>query len=64
MSKSVIILDTPKTCNECKGLVQIDEHSLPVCVYANRIKFYPERPNWCPLKDLNEVLNEQANKIL
>lgn len=54
MSKSVIVLDTPKTCNDCKGLVQMDEDSLPVCVYANHIKYYADKPHWCPLIDLTE----------
>lgn len=54
MSRSAIIINTPKTCEDCPGLIQIDEHSLPICVYANKLKFYADKPHWCPLVELKD----------
>lgn len=59
MSKSVIIMDTPATCNDCKGLIQLDDNSLPICVYANKIKYYADKPLWCPLKELPSKWEEK-----
>lgn len=58
MSKSALIVNTPRDCEQCKGLMQIDEHSLPVCIYANRLKFYKDRPKWCPLVEIPEEVEK------
>lgn len=59
MSKSVIVLDTPASCNECPGLLQMEENNLPTCIYANRIKYYAEKPQWCPLTALPQKWEEK-----
>lgn len=57
--KSVIVIETPASCNECPGLLQMEEDNLPTCIYANRIKYYAEKPQWCPLRALPEKWEEK-----
>ena len=49
--KSVLVIDTPKTCTECRC------HLWKVCVPADEdideyINPSTGKPNWCPLKPL------------
>ena len=53
MSKSVIVIDTPKTCSECKGYVCID--NVNYCIYTHNIRYIPTKPVWCPLKEEDEA---------
>ena len=53
MSKSVLVIDTPKNCYECylRKLIR----DLPYCAEKlERIKDSMVKPDWCPLKPLPE----------
>ena len=54
--KSILIIDTPKTCKECRCQMML------VCVPADEdIDEYVDPnttiPNWCPLKSLPQKKN-------
>ena len=57
MSKSVLVIDTPESCTECKighdmsGYMEV----CIICQIANKATLNDEaesRPDWCPLKPL------------
>ena len=59
MSKSVLVIDTPESCTECKighdmsGYMEV----CIICRIANKVTLNDEaesRPDWCPLKSLPE----------
>lgn len=59
MSKSVLVIDTPESCTECKighdmsGYMEV----CIICQIANKVTLNDEaesRPDWCPLKPLPE----------
>lgn len=59
MSKSVLVMDTPESCSECKigrdmsGYMEI----CIICPIANKVALNEEAetvPEWCPLKPLPE----------
>ena len=53
MSKSVLVIDTPKDCRSCYLRKVI--HNLPYCkVELKAIKDTSVKPDWCPLKPLSE----------
>ena len=58
MSKSVIVIDTPKTCFDCQGYVCIDD--VNYCIYTRNIRYIPNKPTWCPLKQLPEYKKEKT----
>ena len=58
MSKSVIVIDTPKTCFDCKGYVCID--NVNYCIYTRNIRYIPNKPTWCPLKAMPEQKKQRV----
>jgi len=54
MSKSILVIDTPKNCTECPLVVQLhDIHH--VCSGNHRQMTIPAskpKPDWCPLKNV------------
>ena len=58
MSKSVLVIDTPKNCMEGHLLTLLMIGGKPTCmatrnhVYSDKLK--SEKPEWCPLMDLPE----------
>lgn len=73
MSKSVLVIDTPESCTECKighdmsGYMEV----CIICQVANKVTLNDEAesiPDWCPLKPLPEkmtgvVLTEHWNGV-
>ena len=70
MSKSVLILDTPKCCITCP--FQITECNFNICIATRNdsLRFLSkvspegyrklaEKPDWCPLKELPEELHNE-----
>ena len=58
MSKSVLVMDTPKYCALC--VVRSGVHH-PFCRVNNRdITDLSIRPDWCPLKPLPEKITRVA----
>lgn len=64
MSKSVLVIDTPESCTECKighdmsGYMEV----CIICRIANKVTLNDEaesRPDWCPLKSLPEKKEEE-----
>lgn len=62
MNKSVLVIDTPESCTECKighdmsGYMEV----CIICQIANKVTLNDEaesRPVWCPLMDLPEKDN-------
>jgi hypothetical protein len=59
MSKAILIIDMPNSCNECK--IRFDDEYSNWCPYdnpePNGVWKYVEngtKPNWCPLKSVPE----------
>lgn len=52
MSKSILIIDTPENCTDCK----FSEYQGIVCraIGLNKSHSNPQKPDWCPLKELPE----------
>ena len=66
MSKSVIVIDTPKTCAECRASYCADVWYCYAGEYRKILtsKEIYAKPDWCPLKPLPEkrqVDNEGTN---
>lgn len=63
MSKSVLVVDTPKTCSDCVFCFEFGI-GLACCLMASGEEsdswididcdHYKNKPNWCPLKELPE----------
>lgn len=54
MSKSVLVIDTPKGCNECR-LCFIGNYGAKRCAGKDQAIFLTEnqkKPDWCPLQDI------------
>lgn len=51
MGKSIIMIDTPKTCFDCKGYVCIE--NVNYCIYTHNIRYIPTKPTWCSLKEID-----------
>lgn len=68
MSKSMYIMNTPKSCNECR--FNYEEDWCEICILANRATFTycktDTKPDWCPLKqvpdriDLNQYVDNTS----
>lgn len=57
MIKSILVIDTPKNCRECK----FSEYQGIVCRAMGLNKAYnnaDNKPDWCPLRDLPEKKEE------
>lgn len=57
--KSILIIDTPKNCNECSLSVHIGFNELVCCfkrIYGIYVDKY-DKPYWCPLRKLPEKKN-------
>ena len=65
MSKSVLILDTPKTCKDCMFCFELEDNTEACCSVADddvdssmckgldfKDKYWKRKPAWCPLKGL------------
>jgi hypothetical protein len=46
MSKSVLLVDTPEKCEDCKLLYH--------CHKYENVIIFNTKPDWCPLKELPE----------
>lgn len=61
MSKSILVLDTPKNCGKCPISVACgDSVFLPgeyLCPINDRMVSPEEKPNWCPLKPMPEKID-------
>lgn len=61
MNKSVIVIDTPETCSECRLFETERYHG---CRIGSR-EHWEEKPKWCPLKPFlfGEELRKFRNTI-
>lgn len=53
MSKSILVIDTPKTCENCYMLSH-NYCNFQCLITGELIEKSTNRPNWCPLKPLPE----------
>lgn len=53
MSKSILVMDTPKTCENCYMLSH-NYCNFQCLITGELIEKSTNRPNWCPLKPLPE----------
>lgn len=53
MSKSMLVIDTPKTCENCYMLSH-NYCNFQCLITGELIEKSTNRPNWCPLKPLPE----------
>ena len=51
--KSVLVIDTPKNCSECK-LIFLQGIGKSICNAVD----WEERPSWCPLKPIPQKMEE------
>lgn len=65
MSKSILVIDTPETCLDCKFCREIQEGIEACCELSDEpndkeicrmidVGYCQEKPDWCPLKDMPE----------
>ena len=54
--KSVLVIDTPKECDECPCL----NRKLWECQADKKRRSSDERPSWCPLKPMPKKFNDDV----
>lgn len=58
MSKSILIIDTPKCCEECPLELDVDgKVGANLCRGCEKYSYNPDskkKPEWCPLKEMTE----------
>ena len=54
--KSILIVDTPKNCNECSLSAHIAFNKLVCCFKRTYVDKY-DKPYWCPLRKLPKKKN-------
>lgn len=63
MSKSILVMNTPKECLECRLYATTMDEYAPYCSgTADDINVFIEnggKPDWCPLKDAPEKKQEK-----
>lgn len=70
MSKSVLVIDTPESCLDCRFCYELDEGIEACCSISDDDKdaslmkkidceygYHQSKPDWCPLMDLPEKDN-------
>lgn len=61
MSKSILVIDTPKRCAECR-LCAFGNYGSKRCTGKDQPIFLngkKQKPDWCPLRDLPEKIAEE-----
>ena len=57
-SKSILIIDTPKCCEECPLELDVDgKVGANICRGCEKYSYNPDskkKPEWCPLKEVSE----------
>lgn len=55
MSKAVLVIDMPKNCADCP--MNFDDEPVYWCCVRNKV-IPPDlfKPDWCPLKEMPEIL--------
>ena len=67
MSKGIILVDMPDSCDECFALGEIygkvckayDDHFIS---YGGN--YYPNKPDWCPIKPAPEKIKHPSRQSL
>lgn len=65
MSKSILVIDTPKSCLDCQFCREMQEGIEACCELSDEpndkelcrmidVGYCQEKPDWCPLRDLPE----------
>ena len=58
MSKSMLVIDTPKCCEECPLEMDVSgKYGANICRGREKYSYNPDsknKPDWCPLKDVPE----------
>lgn len=58
MSKSILVIETPKCCEECPLEMDVDgKLGVNICRGREKYSYNPdskEKPDWCPLKEVPE----------
>ena len=54
MSKSILIIDTPKCCKECWFLVQDEATGIWWCREGFIVRHLHEKSDMCPLKEVDD----------
>ena len=57
-SKSILVIDTPKNCAECK-LIHLQGIGESICNAVD----WSRRPSWCPLRPLPDKMEVKVEKI-
>lgn len=63
MSKSILVIDTPKSCNYCPLCIE-DYYSRDYCVATDSRIWYNEIPEWCPLREFPQRRKMNINTEL
>lgn len=65
MGKSILVMETPKACSNCKLCKVLDRWECACCTLRRDLKeqnlyreidvvYYQEKPDWCPLREMPE----------
>ena len=53
MSKAILVMDMPSSCNECELKVLPNPYSFMICGKTKEhIERGSQRPTWCPLREV------------
>lgn len=74
MSKSILILDTPKTCLDCRFCRELHEGIEACCELSDEPEdktlcrmidadYCQEKPDWCPLKDVPSKIEKATGDM-
>ena len=61
MSKGIIVVNMPEKCDNCKMGFVNEYYDQFECYFklGEEIKSDQGKPDWCPIKEIQEVINER-----
>lgn len=65
MGKSILVMDAPEKCSDCKLCKVLDRWECACCILCNDLRnenlcrtidtvYYQDKPDWCPLQNAPE----------
>ena len=60
MSKAILIIDMPESCDKCPLLLRHEEER---CCFPMGRNSFTTKPNWCPLKEISDIKDAFENDL-
>lgn len=60
MSKSILVINTPRSCSDCIARSLSDDCAVIYKSVAEH-RYNKSKPNWCPLKEIPKYENDHCN---